>query len=87
MPLKVLPGRSYPLGATYTGRGVNFALFSANAEKVELCLFDSSGKHEERVQVAEYTDEVYNCFIPGLTPGQLYGYRVYGRYDPASGHR
>ncbi|MDR0367009.1 MAG: glycogen debranching protein GlgX [Rickettsiales bacterium] len=87
MARKILPGRSYPLGATYTGRGVNFALFSANAEKVELCLFDAKGRQEERIVVPDYIDEVWCCFIPGLKPGQLYGYRVYGKYDPESGHR
>ena len=86
--LKILPGRAYPLGATYDGKGTNFALFSRNAEKVELCLFDKSGKNEEsRIVLQEYTDEVWHCYIPGIKPGQLYGYRVYGEYAPEKGHR
>ena len=86
--LKILPGRAYPLGATYNGRGTNFALFSRNAEKVELCLFDAKGKTEtHRIELVEYTDEVWHCFIEGIKPGQLYGYRVYGKYAPEQGHR
>ncbi|MDR2098831.1 MAG: glycogen debranching protein GlgX, partial [Rickettsiales bacterium] len=86
--LKILPGRPYPLGANYDGKGVNFALFSRNAEKVELCLFSPSGKREEaRIEMPEYTDEVWHCYIRGMRPGQLYGYRVYGKYDPHRGHR
>jgi isoamylase len=85
---KVWPGQPYPLGATWDGKGVNFALFSAHAEKVELCLFDSSGQHEEaRILLPEYTDEVWHCYLPEARPGQLYGYRVHGPYDPAAGHR
>lgn len=86
--LKILPGRAYPLGATYNGRGTNFALFSRNAEKVELCLFDAKGKTEtHRIELVEYTDEVWHCYIEGIKPGQLYGYRVYGEYAPERGHR
>jgi isoamylase len=85
---KVWPGQPYPLGATWDGKGVNFALFSAHADKVELCLFDSSGQHEEeRIALSEYTDEVWHCYLPEARPGQLYGYRVHGLYDPAVGHR
>src|SRR5713101_191103 len=85
---KVWPGQPYPLGATWDGKGVNFALFSAHADKVELCLFDSSGQHEEaRIALPEYTDEVWHCYLPEARPEQLYGYRVHGPYDPASGHR
>jgi glycogen operon protein len=85
---KVWPGQPYPLGANWDGKGVNFALFSAHAERVELCLFDRSGQHEEaRIVVPEYTDEVWHCYLPAARPGQLYGYRVYGPYDPAAGHR
>ena len=83
---RVWPGSSYPLGATWDGKGVNFALFSAHAEKVELCLFDRGGQ-EERIQLPEYTDEVWHGYLPDVRPGQLYGYRVYGPYDPAAGHR
>jgi len=84
----IWPGRPYPLGATWDGRGVNFALFSAHAEKVELCLFDASGRREmERVVLPEYTDEVWHGYMPDAVPGTLYGYRVYGPYDPRRGHR
>jgi isoamylase len=85
---RVWPGQPYPLGATWDGKGVNFALFSAHADKVELCLFDRSGAHEEaRIVLPEYTDEVWHCYLPEVRPDQLYGYRVYGPYDPAAGHR
>src|SRR5213082_322013 len=85
---KVWPGLPYPLGASWDGKGVNFALFSAHAEKVELCLFDRSGQYEQaRIVLPEYTDEVWHCYLPEIRPDQLYGYRVYGPYDPAAGHR
>jgi isoamylase len=85
---KVWPGLPYPLGATWDGKGVNFALFSAHAEKVELCLFDRTGQYEQaRIELPEYTDEVWHCYLPEVRPDQLYGYRVYGPYDPAAGHR
>src|SRR5258706_487490 len=81
-------GRAYPLGATWDGAGVNFALFSSHATKVELCLFDASGSREiERVALPEYTDEVWHGFLPDAQPGLLYGYRVHGPYDPHHGHR
>ncbi len=77
-----------PLGATWDGKGVNFALFSANATQVELCLFDEDGKREiERVILPEYTNEVWHGYLPDIRPGQLYGYRVHGPYDPLNGHR
>src|SRR5271156_6242788 len=85
---KIAEGLPHPLGATWDGKGVNFALFSAHAERVELCLFESSGTHEEgRITLPEYTDEVWHCYLPEARPDQLYGYRVYGPYDPAAGHR
>ncbi len=85
---RVWPGEPYPLGATWDGKGVNFALFSENAEKVELCLFDDAGERElKRVQLPEYTDEIWHAYLPDARPGQLYGYRVHGPYDPARGHR
>ncbi len=85
---KVWPGQPDPLGATWDGKGVNFALFSAHAERVELCLFDKSGQHEDaRIALPEYTDEVWHGYLPEVRPEQLYGYRVYGPYDPAAGHR
>jgi len=85
---RVWPGKSYPLGATWDGKGVNFALFSAHAEKVEICLFDSSGQREiERLALPENTDQIWHGYIPGLWPGALYGYRVSGPYEPQIGHR
>ena len=84
----VWPGRNYPLGATFDGFGVNFALFSAHAEKVELCLFDRSGRRElDRVELPEFTDEIWHGYLPEARPGQLYGYRVHGPYRPEEGHR
>ena len=76
----------YPLGASYDGAGVNFALFSQVAEKVELCLFDEDD-HETRVEMTEQNSYVWHNYIPGLQPGQCYGYRVYGPYNPAQGQR
>ena len=85
---RIWPGAAYPLGATWDGNGVNFALFSAHAEKVELCLFDRRGIREvERIELPEYTDEVWHGYLPDARPGLLYGYRVYGPYDPVRGHR
>jgi glycogen operon protein len=85
---RVWPGSPHPLGATWDGRGVNFALFSAHAERVELCLFDASGEREqERIAFPEYTDQVWHGYLPDARPGQLYGYRVHGPYEPARGHR
>ncbi len=82
------PGDYTRLGANYDGGGVNFALFSAYAEKVELCLFDDSGKHEiERIALPENTHEIWHGYVPGLKPGALYGYRVHGPFDPLKGHR
>ena len=81
-------GFAYPLGATWTGLGVNFALFSANASKVELCLFDEQGARElERVELPEFTDEIWHGFLPDARPGTIYGYRVHGPYEPDNGHR
>jgi isoamylase len=82
----VWPGDSYPLGATYDGAGTNFALFSEVAERVELCLFDQGGT-ETRVELREVDGFVWHGYLPGVNPGQRYGYRVHGRYDPAAGHR
>jgi len=84
----VWPGRPYPRGAHWDGEGVNFALFSENAERVELCLFDESGANEvQRVELPEYTDHVWHGYLPEARPGQLYGYRVHGPYRPEDGHR
>ncbi|OJX78293.1 glycogen debranching protein GlgX [Magnetospirillum sp. 64-120] len=84
---RIWPGSSYPLGATWDGNGVNFALFSAHAEAVDLCLFDESGREVERLRLPEYTDQVWHGYLPEARPGQLYGYRVHGPYDPQAGHR
>jgi isoamylase len=85
---RVREGRPHPRGATWTGLGVNFAIFSAHATKVELCLFDDRAEREiERIEVPEYTDEVWHCFLPDARPGTIYGYRVHGPYEPANGHR
>jgi isoamylase len=84
----VWPGKSYPLGAIWNGEGVNFALFSEHAGKVELCLFDASGRWElQRIELREQTDQVWHAYLPEVRPGQLYGYRVYGPYRPEQGHR
>jgi glycogen operon protein len=86
--VRIWPGDPYPLGATWDGRGVNFALFSRHAEAVWLCLFDPRGRRElERIRMPEYTDEVWHVYLPDARPWQLYGYRVDGPYDPESGHR
>ena len=85
---RISAGDNTRLGALPEKDGVNFALFSAHAERVELCLFSDDGRTEEdRIELPEYTDEVWHGFVPGLRPGALYGYRVYGPYDPANGHR
>ncbi|CAD6546321.1 Glycogen operon protein GlgX [Paraburkholderia kirstenboschensis] len=85
---RIAEGTPFPLGATWNGNGVNFALFSAHATKVELCLFDETGQHEiERIELPEYTDEVWHVFVPNLKPGAVYGYRVHGPYEPEKGHR
>ena len=81
-------GRSFPLGAAFDGSGVNFALFSANAENVELCLFDRKGERETaRIALPERTGDIWHGYLPDLEPGTLYGYRVHGPYDPEAGHR
>lgn len=84
--MQIRPGSMYPLGASYDGAGVNFALYSQVAQKVELCLFDEDDA-ETRVEMTEQNSYVWHNYIPGLQPGQRYGYRVYGPYDPANGLR
>jgi glycogen operon protein len=84
----IWPGSPYPRGATWDGEGVNFALFSEHAERVELCLFDPTGRLEmQRIPLREQTDLVWHCYLPEARPGLLYGYRVHGPYAPPSGHR
>src|SRR5581483_5418632 len=87
--MRVWPGRPYPLGATWDGVGVNFALFSEHATKVELCLFDSpeATAEAQRIALPEHTDQVWHAYLPDVEPGQLYGYRVHGPYEPTKGHR
>src|SRR5574342_812752 len=87
--MKVWPGKPYPLGATWDGAGVNFAIFSENATGVDLCLYDSPRGEEEmaRVPLRENTAQVWHAYLPEVRPGQLYGYRVHGPYAPARGHR
>jgi glycogen operon protein len=87
--MKVWPGKPYPLGATWDGAGTNFTLYSETAEGVELCLFDSPEAQKEctRIALTEQTDYVWHCYLPGVGPGQLYGYRVYGPYNPKQGLR
>jgi glycogen operon protein len=86
--MRVLEGAPQALGATWDGRGTNFALFSENAEKVELCLFDRQGRRElERIALPERTDHIWHGYLSDVLPGQLYGYRVHGPYAPEHGHR
>src|ERR1700712_1240687 len=81
-------GKPFPLGATWDGLGVNFAIFSANAEKMELCVYDVDGKREiARFTMPEYTQEVFHGYLPGASPGLTYGFRAHGPYDPENGHR
>src|SRR5690606_30487301 len=81
-------GQPFPLGATWDGLGVNFALFSAHATAVELCLFDRRGERETaRLPLPACTDEIWHGYLPQARPGQLYGYRVHGPYAPDAGHR
>ncbi len=84
--MEIWPGKAYPLGATYDGTGVNFALFSEAAHRVELCLIGARGA-ETRVELPEVDGFVWHGYLPGVQPGQRYGYRVHGPFDPASGHR
>ncbi len=87
--MRVWPGKAYPLGASWDGNGVNFAIFSECATAVELCLFDSADAPREahRIPLTERRDLVWHCYLPDVRPGQLYGYRIQGPYEPARGHR
>ncbi|VEI12496.1 glycogen debranching protein GlgX [Trueperella bialowiezensis] len=84
--MEVWPGKPYPLGATYDGTGTNFAIFSSVADKIELCLIDDD-LNEKRIELKEVDAHVWHCYLPGIRPGQRYGFRVHGPYDPAAGHR
>ncbi len=89
MAAELKPGRPYPLGATPEGDGVNFALYSENADKVELCLYDSvdPSKEQARFSLTEVIGHVWHGLVRDVRPGQLYGYRVYGKYEPRNGLR
>ena len=84
---RIREGLPYPRGASWDGKGTNFALFSANATKVEVCIFDAKEKEVDRVELPEYTDQVWHGYLPNITPGTIYGYRVHGPYAPEEGHR
>src|SRR5262245_32624296 len=87
-PAELWPGSPLPLGATWDGEGVNFAIYSRHAERVELCLFDETGRRElSRTGLRERTDFVWHGYVPGLKPGQQYAYRVEGPHHPEQGHR
>src|SRR5512145_2220507 len=87
--MRVWPGMPYPLGATWDGAGVNFALFSEHATAVELCLFDPAdpARQAQRIPVRERTDQIWHVYLPEARPGLLYGYRVDGPWEPRAGHR
>jgi len=86
VPRELWPGNPFPLGPTWDGEGTNFSVFTEHGQGVVLCLFDDGG-HEERVRLRERTAYVWHCYLPGVKPGQRYGYRVEGPYDPEHGHR
>ena len=86
MTMKIWPGTPYPLGATWDGVGTNFSLFSEVADRVDLCLFDDSG-NETRVDLPEMTAFIFHGYMPNVGPGQRYGYRVHGHWEPHNGHR
>jgi isoamylase len=85
--MAVKEGLPHPRGATWDGKGVNFALYSAAATKVEVCLFNSAGAEKQRIELPEYRDEVWHGYVPDIGPGCIYGYRVHGPYEPQAGHR
>src|SRR5262245_60996122 len=87
--MRVWPGQPYPLGATWDGQGVNFAIFSENATGVDLCLFhrEADALESFKISIRERTDQVWHCYLPDVRPGQFYGYRVHGPYDPRWGNR
>lgn len=89
MSRTIYPGSPYPLGATWDGEGVNFSIYAENATGVHLCLFDDNDdpKESERIQIKERTHHVWHVYLPGVKPGQLYGYRVHGPFEPENGHR
>jgi isoamylase len=85
---RIREGSPQPRGATWDGNGTNFSVFSANATKVELCIFDGNGERElERIALPEYTNQIWHGYLPDVQPGTPYGYRVHGPYEPDAGHR
>ena len=85
---RIKEGHNFPCGGTWDGNGTNFALFSANATKVEVCLFDETGEQElERIELPEYTNQIWHGYVPDIAAGSVYGYRVHGPYEPEAGHR
>ena len=87
-PFKISAGRAHPIGATFDGEGVNFAVFSRHATRVEICLFSDDGVQEtHRIAMPERNGDIWHCHVAGLFPGQLYGLRAHGPYDPAKGQR
>jgi isoamylase len=86
MYVPVWPGEAYPLGSSWDGKGTNFALYSENATGVELCLFDDKNK-ETRIQLTEVNNYIWHGYLPGIGPGQRYGFRVHGSFAPEQGHR
>src|SRR5215212_2533701 len=89
MNITSYPGNPYPLGATYDGQGVNFTLYAENATGVDLCLFNGKDDKIEAaaIRIKERSHHIWHVYIPGLEPGLLYGFRVYGPYEPENGHR
>nr|MDQ3101882.1 glycogen debranching enzyme GlgX [Bacteroidota bacterium] len=87
MNVSIWPGEPFPLGATWDGKGVNFTLYAENATGVDLCLFNSPDQTEQRIRLRERTEHVWHCYLPGIAPGQHYGYRVFGPFDPENGDR
>src|SRR6266542_4281931 len=87
--MRIWPGTPYPQGAMWDGEGVNFSIFSENATAVDLCLFDRAedARETHRIRLRERTDLIWHCYLPDVRPGQLYGYRVHGPYEPEEGHR
>lgn len=84
----ICEGLPYPRGASWDGSGTNFAIFSAHATKVEVCIFDNKGEQErERIELPECTNQIWHGYLPEVGPGTVYGYRVYGPYEPENGHR
>ena len=86
MYVPLWPGKPYPLGSSWDGKGTNFAIFSENATNVELCLFDKQNK-ETRITLTEVSNFVWHGYLPGISPGQKYGFRVHGPYEPSQGRR